>query len=39
VLTDLQPVNTLDNLAVLARRLDPRTEIAVLQRDAVFIAA
>ena len=39
VLTDFQPVNTLGDLAVLARLLDSRTEIGVSQRDAVFVAA
>ncbi|MGB8782131.1 MAG: hypothetical protein WCD02_03365 [Terriglobales bacterium] len=39
VLTDLQPVDAVGNLAVLARLLDSRTEIGVSQRDAVSIAA
>ncbi len=39
MLTDLQPVNTLGNLAVLAWLLDSRTEIGVSERDAVSVAA
>ena len=39
VLTDLQPVNAVGDLAVLARLLDARTEIGVPQRDAVSVAA
>ena len=39
VLTDFQPVDTLGNLAILARLLNSWTEIGVLQRDAVFVAA
>ena len=39
VLTDFQPVNPVGNLAVLARLLDAWTEIGVLQRDAVSVAA
>ena len=39
VLTDFQPVNTVGDLAVLARLLDARTEISVPQRDAVLVAA
>jgi hypothetical protein len=38
MLTDLQPVNTLGNLRVLARLLNSRTQIGVPQRDAVFVA-
>ncbi|MFZ0732137.1 MAG: hypothetical protein WAM79_07420 [Candidatus Sulfotelmatobacter sp.] len=39
MLTDLEPVDSVSNLAVLARLLDARTEIGVPQRDAVSIAA
>jgi len=39
VLTDLQPVGAVGNLAVLARLLDASTEIGVSQRDAVSVAA
>jgi len=39
VRTNLQPVNSVGNLAILARLLDPWTEIGVSQRDVVFVAA
>jgi hypothetical protein len=39
VLTDFQPVNTVGNLAVLARLLNSWTEVGVSQRDAVLVAA
>jgi hypothetical protein len=39
VLPDLQPVNAGRDLAVLARLLDPWTEISVPQLDAAFIPA
>ncbi len=39
VLTNFQPVNTVRNLAVLARLLDAWTDVGVSQRDAVFVAA
>ena len=39
MLTDLQPVNAVRDLAVLARLLDAWTEVGVPQRDAVFVAA
>lgn len=39
VLPDFQPVNAGRDLAVLARLLDPWTEIGMLQRDAAFIPA
>ena len=39
VLTDFQPVDAVGDLAVLARLLDARTEVGVLQRDAAFVAA
>lgn len=39
VLTDFQFMNTVSDLAVLARLLNSRTEISVLDCDAVSIAA
>ena len=39
MLTDLQPMNALGDLAVLARRLDPWTKVAMSQGDAVLVAA
>ena len=39
VLTDLQPMNALGDLAVLARRLDPWTKVGMSQGDAVLVAA
>jgi hypothetical protein len=39
VLTDLQPVDAVGDLAVLARLLDAWTEAGVPQRDAAFVAA
>jgi len=39
VLTDPQSVNAVRDFAVLARLLDAWTEIGVLQRDAVLVAA
>ena len=39
MLTDLQPVNTLGNLRLLARLLNSRTEIGVSQRGAAAVAA
>jgi hypothetical protein len=39
VLTDFQFMNTVGNLAVLTGLLDPQTEIGVLQRNAIPIAA
>jgi hypothetical protein len=39
VLTDLQPVNTIGKLRVLAGLLNSWTEVGVFQRDAVPIAA
>jgi hypothetical protein len=39
MLTDFESVNAVCDLAVLARLLDAWTEIGVLQRDAVFVAA
>jgi hypothetical protein len=39
VLTDLQPLGAVGNLAVLALLLDAWTEIGVSQRDAVSVAA
>jgi len=39
VLTDLQPMNALGDLAVLARRFDPWTKVAMSQGDAVLVAA
>ncbi len=39
MLTDLKPVDTVGNLAVLARLLDSWTEVGVSQRDAALVAA
>ena len=39
VLSDLQPVDAVGDLAVRARLLDPWTEIRMLQSDAPFVAA
>jgi hypothetical protein len=39
VLTDFEPVNTVGDLAVFARLLDAKSEVSVLQSDAVSIAA
>ena len=39
MLTDLQPVNTVGNLAILARLLYAWTKVGVSQRDAVSVAA
>ena len=39
VLTDLQPVNAVRDLPVLARLLDAWTDVGVPQCDAVFVAA
>jgi hypothetical protein len=39
VLTDFQPVNALCNFAVLAWWLDAWTEMGMLERDAVLVAA
>ena len=39
MLTDPQPVDAVRDLAVRARLLDARTEVSVLQSDAVFVAA
>lgn len=39
VLTDFEPVYAVGNLAVRSRVLDARTEISVLQRNTVPIAA
>jgi hypothetical protein len=39
MLTNLQPVNAIRDLAVLARLLDARMEVSVLQRDAAIVAA
>lgn len=39
VVTDLEPVNAVGDLAVLARLLDSRTEVSVSQRDTALVAA
>jgi hypothetical protein len=39
VLPNSQPVNTVGDLAVFARLLDSRTEVAVPERDAGLVAA
>ncbi|HWY53618.1 MAG TPA: hypothetical protein VNZ03_04100 [Terriglobales bacterium] len=39
VLTDLQPIDAVGDLSVLARLLDARTEEGVFQRDAALVAA
>jgi hypothetical protein len=39
VLTDFELVNTVGELAIRPRLLDPRTEVSVLQSDAAIVAA